>query len=81
MGVFDDLFKKDNLKFDNLKEGECIELSASGTDEDGGTEKLEIMLACRTDENTVRMKSDMGDEFQMEMMMKKRPMNEGDFKK
>ena len=81
MGTFDDLFKKDNLNFDNLKDGECIELSATGMDEDGGTEKLDIMLACRTDKDTVKIKSDMGEEFQMEMMMKKRPMKKGDFKK
>jgi len=81
MGIFDDLFKKDNLNFDNLKEGECVELSAAGTGEDGGTEKLEIMLACRTDENTVKIKSGVDEELQMEMMMKKRPMKEGDFKK
>ena len=79
--MFDDLFKKDNLNFDNLKEGECVELSMAGTDEDGRTEEIEIMLACRTDENTVRIKTGMDEDLQMEMMMKKRPVKESDFKK
>ena len=81
MGIFDDLFKKDNLNFDNLKEGECVELSMAGTDEDGRTEEIEIMLACRTDKDTVKIKTEMDEELQMEMMMKKRPMKKSDFNK
>jgi len=81
MGVFDDLFKKDNPNFDNLKEGECVELSVAGTDEDGRTEEMEVMLACRTDKDTVKIKTEMDEELQVEMMMKKRPMKKDDFKK
>jgi len=81
MGLFDDLFKKDTLNFDNLEEGECVELSMAGTDEDGRTEEIEVMLACRTDKDTVKIKTEMDEEMQMEMMMKKRPMKKGDFKK
>lgn len=79
MSGLGDLFKKDDFDFDKLDEGECIEATISGT-EGGKKESALMFLACRTDENTIKIKGDMmDDEIQMEMVLKKRPMKKKDF--
>lgn len=79
MSTFGDFFKKDDIDFDKLDEGECIELSVSGT-EDGKRESALAFLACRTDKDTIKIKSDMmDDEIKMEMVLKKRPLKKKDF--
>ena len=67
------LGKKD---FDDLKVGECIEIKGKI-----GKEEEAVMLACRTDKNTVKMKGawDEEDEENVVMEMKKRPLKKSDF--
>lgn len=66
--------------FEDLEVEECIEFSMT-IKEDGMEEKEILFVACRTDKNTVKIKSDILDEdIMLEMKFKKRPMTEEDFK-
>lgn len=75
-----DLFGKKD--FDDLKIGECIEVSMKAT---GIDERGDVMLVCRTKDDTIKMKSGLmfeeDEDLGMEITMKKRPIKKGDFKK